>query len=90
MRKRQPPTRFGQKGKSIAVVDIVKVRYVNTIDNWLAKVLAIQGGHMTVQWDDVQGPDATISVPLTSVHTLDADGGYDDDCSTIGGASLAR
>ena len=39
----QSQTRYGQKGKQIAVDEKVKVRYGNTTDNWSAKVLEIDG-----------------------------------------------
>ncbi len=48
--ERRPPTRYGQKGKPIAVGDEVKTRYVKTDDYWLAKVLVIEGEEMMVRW----------------------------------------
>ncbi len=79
MRKRQPPTRFGQKGKPIVVGDMVKTRYGNTIDYWLTKVLTIEGDHMMVQWAS--------AYLLHRCGDFVADGGYADDCSALGGAS---
>ena len=88
--KRLTPTILGQKSKPIVVVDTVKVRYDNTSDYLYAKVLVIDDGHMTVQWDDPQGQDATVNVPHASVCSLGTDGTYSDDCSALVGVSSSK
>ena len=90
IRKRQPPPRLGHKRKQIVVGDMVKARYGNTSNYWSTKVLVIHDGHMTVQLDDPQGQDATVTVPHASVRALGADCTYDDDCSALGGASSSK
>jgi hypothetical protein len=90
MRKRQPPACFGQKCKPIVVGDKVKMRYAKTSEYLLAKVLAIEGDDMTVQWLGDVGPSEPAKVPLGYVCAIGADSGYDDGCSALGGSSSSK
>ena len=81
---------MGQKDEPITVGDKVKARDAKTADYWPAVLLTIGGEGMTVQWVDDSGQGACVNVPLGSIRALGADGGYADDCSTLGGASSSR